>query len=62
MVAYVIVIQGKSGPDCSKVVWKRNRIDIARAMFEEVINGDSVVFSGVMLVGDYQRLNNRHDD
>jgi hypothetical protein len=61
MLAYVIVIQGKSGSDCSKVIWKHNRIDIARAMFEEVINGYSVVFSGAMLVDDYQRLNNRRD-
>lgn len=61
MLAYVIVIQGKSGLDCSKAVWKHSRIDVARAMFEEIINGYSMFFSGAMLVDDYQRLRNRCD-
>ena len=60
MLADVIIVQGKIGPDCSKVVWKHSRSEIARAIFEEVINGYSTVFSGVMLAKDYQRLQARY--
>ena len=54
--AYAMVAQGRTGSDCSKIVWKHSRREIARAMFEEVINGYSIVFSGVMLDKDYQSL------
>jgi hypothetical protein len=56
---YVIVVQGQSGMESSKIVWRHNRTEIARAMFGEVINGYNVVFSAAMLMEDYQRLRQR---
>jgi hypothetical protein len=56
--AFVAVVQGLSGADTVKIHRRDSPESIARAIFHELMNGYSIVFSGAFLSSEAKRIGN----
>ena len=54
--AYIFLVQGKNAAERSKAVAKVTRDAAAAAMFHELINGYSIVFSGAILTCNVAKI------